>query len=110
MRASTDPGDVRRSVADLMRGRDGMWRTARPRMTSAQRRVLTALANGDTLTIDQDGKCLLSGQEAACRLVEILIERGWVTEPLPALPLFGEPARPGGITELGRNALRRIKP
>jgi hypothetical protein len=107
----TSPADAHKVVRDMVqRGAGGVWRAVSPpRPTKVQRAVLALLMQGDELAVDTDGIIRLtpSATTVPLRVARALIEHGWVEEPLPELPLFGEPARPGAITETGRNAFVR---
>jgi hypothetical protein len=70
------------------------------------RLVLGELILGDSLTLDEAGAVWL---RRARRRVHTLVagrifKHSWATRPLPELPLFGEPAADGTITEAGRAA------
>jgi hypothetical protein len=94
----------------LRSGVGGVWRRAFPVPTPAQRRLLLELARDDALVLEEwSGVVRLRRQGAPVhpRTLAALIHQGWVTEPLPALPLFGAPARDGSITAAGRAALTR---
>jgi hypothetical protein len=92
-------------------GSNGAWRAPQPpRPTKAQRAILALLIQGDnTLSIYDDGVVWLNNTRIKVnpRVYQALLENEWIDPPLPELPLYGEPAREGGVTELGRQAFIR---
>jgi hypothetical protein len=77
---------------------------AAPKMSRAQRGVLSQLAAGQSVSM-VDGLYFVGDQPLARNLVIQLVVTGWVSLPFLALPLFNTPPQPGLITDAGRAAL-----
>jgi hypothetical protein len=85
----------------------GVPKPPRVRLSKHRREVLRRLSRGEWLEVAPNGTVWLepSGYIPGKRAIDRLVADEHVTRPVPAAPLFGLPAEPGTITDVGRVAL-----